>query len=309
MESPFAKQLRSIIRGELLMEEDLSRYCTLRLGGPAEFLVLPEDERDLLELVSFLKEQGTNHIFLGAGSNVLIPDKGIRGVVIRLTSLANIEWNDNRVTVSAGYPLPKLVNKSIDRGLKGLEFLAGIPGTVGGALVMNAGVPEGSIGSVVVSATVLDSEGNLRELEQAELNFSYRNSLLKDQGLLVIKTVLELEVGDRDELRQLVSERARVRREKQPLSKPNAGSVFKNPEGRFAGQLLDSVGVKGLRIGDAQVAPEHANFIVNLGQATAKDVVAVMKEMRERVRKEFGIVLEPEIISLGDSWESLLGSG
>lgn len=305
--SPFAEALRTIVRGEVLEREPLSRHTTLRVGGPAGVLAFPEDIEALRCLVRFSREQGLPVYILGYGSNVLAPDEGIRGVVVSLTRAtcwARFEGED--VEAGAGYSLPRLVREAARRGLAGLEGLAGVPGSVGGALFMNAGTVGRSIGDVTVSVKVMDGEGETRRLSRDEMAFGYRSSRLQEGELVALSAHLRLEPGNPEKIARTIEAYSKRRRESQPLEYPNAGSIFKNPPGDHAGRLIEAAGCKGMRVGQAQVSERHANFIINLGGATAADVLALMAAVHRRVRERCGVRLEPEVRLLGTSSAELL---
>lgn len=237
---------------------------------------------------------------LGRGSNVLVPDEGVRGIVLcPIAATTWVRFSGCRVEVGAGYPLPGLVRGTVERGLGGLEDLGGIPGSVGGAICMNAGAGGQAIGDVTVWVDVVGPDGEWRRLFRDSLGFAYRSSSLQDGEGVVLSAVLELRPARREELRARLQAGEERRRRTQPLRWPNAGSIFKNPPGEHAGRLLDAAGCKGLRVGRAQISPRHANFIVNLGGARAADVLALMAEAYRRVLVAFGIRLEPEIRLLG----------
>ncbi|MDI3297714.1 MAG: UDP-N-acetylmuramate dehydrogenase [Bacillota bacterium] len=280
--------------------EPLARHTTLRIGGPADFFVEPETETALRALLSLCREYGVDVHFLGQGSNVLVPDEGVRGVVLTTRRLFNrCTFAGTEVTVGSGYALGRLVQLSLERGLGGLEPLAGIPGTVGGAVFMNAGTAAGTIGDRLVWARLLDLAGEESLLSREEMGFGYRTSRLQQEpGRLVAEVRLRLEEAPQVSADLLRAAAAR-RRRTQPLSYPNAGSIFRNPPGDYAGRLIEAVGAKGLAVGGAQISPLHANFIVNTGGATAADVLELMRIARGLVRERFGLTLVPEIRLFG----------
>lgn len=296
------RELRTMIRGKIRVDEPLSKHTTLRIGGPVEYMAYPDTIADLQRLVRWCRDRGVAYVALGLGSNVLAPDTGLKGVVIRTKpALDYIRFEGTEVLVGAGVSIVRLVSQAAARGLSGVEGLAGVPGSVGGALVMNAGTPIGQIGNVVRCVTVIDEEGELRRLSRAELSFSYRKSLLQEKRQwLVVEARLTLTPGDEATIRKTLDATLAYRNRTQPLAYPNAGSVFKNPSGDSAGRLVEAAGCKGLRYGDAQVSQQHANWIINLGNATAEDVFALMLEVRRRVLEHSGIALEREIRLLGD---------
>ena len=280
----------------------LSRYTTWRIGGPADLMVTPRSLAEIRTCLAWAQARGLPVTALGAGSNVLVRDGGVRGLVLRLAhGLNRIEALEGQLRLGAGVLLPALLRVAVRRGWRGLEFAAGIPGTVGGAVLMNAGTPEGAIGSRVQEVTLLDRSGELRTLKAGELVFSYRNSNLQGAGL-VIEVALTVEPGgDPAVIAREIEDRLQKRRQKQPRL-PSAGSVFKNPpQGPPAGWLIERVGARGLRRGGAMVAPEHANFIVNAGGARAEEVLWLIEEVRRRVKETFGVDLELEVVVLGEN--------
>jgi len=294
-------KLNELLCGALRLNEPLSRHTSFRIGGPADAMLIPRDLAELKAGLSHASNLGVPVTFIGNGSNLLVRDGGIRGLVIKLAG--TLDWvhiSGNVVRAGCGVLLSTLAHRAVDAGLKGLEFAAGIPGTVGGAVNMNAGAYDGEMKDVVTSARVLDYEGNESELCLAELGFEYRKSSLQQKKLLAIEVTLELSPGDKEESLAKISELNRRRREKQPIALPSAGSVFKRPTGHYAGPLIEQAGLKGCRIGDAEVSTLHAGFIVNVGNATASDVLALIKHVQETVYEKFGVTLEPEVRIIGE---------
>ncbi|HEX6989144.1 MAG TPA: UDP-N-acetylmuramate dehydrogenase [Bacillota bacterium] len=290
-----------MVVGSVKVNEPLRDHVTLQIGGPVEAMVFPASQDDLVRVVRWCLEQGVPYGFLGFGSNVLAPDEGLEGVMLRTKpALDFIRFDGRRVCVGTGASVARLVAQAASRGLQGVEGLAGVPGSVGGALVMNAGTRIGEIGRTVVSVELIDEAGRIRRLEAGELEYAYRSSRLqREPRWLVLKAELELEPGDPDEIRRRVDAALQYRNRTQPLHLPSAGSIFKNPPGDAAGRLIDEAGCKGLRRGGAQVSGQHANWIVNVGGASADDVLGLMIEVQRRVQDRFGVRLEPEIRLLG----------
>lgn len=286
--------------GEVVRGEPLARHTSYRVGGPADYFVVPEHTEGLKELLGFCGQQGVAVFLLGDGANVLVSDAGFRGVVISMSGgFGYVErLEGNRVRAGAGVPVRRLVRFCEERGLGGLEGLAGIPGTVGGALVMNAGAAHGEIGDRVHSVAALDSDFVERRFSREEIGFSYRAAPLL-RGTVVLECVFELEEASREELGRVRRELLARRAQRQPLKYPSCGSVFKRPPGRYAGALVEQAGLKGMRIGGAMISEKHAGFIVNLGDATARDIVALIRLAQVRVREKFGVELEPEVRFLG----------
>jgi len=290
--------------GRARFDEPLSRHTSFRIGGPADVWVDASTHDDIRAVQELTKVHRLPLWILGGGTNILVSDRGIRGVVLHLDRpLASIEWNLNGqgtyVRAGAALRFKRLVLETIERNLSGLEFAEGIPGTVGGGLLMNAGAFGGEISTTVTCMEGVDSNGRSERVDRADLQFSYRHFALP-AGFIVTHVQFLLHPGDPEVIRSKRDEAKRRRDAHQPLGYPNAGSVFKNPPGAYAGRLLDAVGMKGVRCGAAMFAPQHANFIVNGGGATAADVRALMEEATRRVRDAHGVELQPEIKLVGD---------
>lgn len=298
VEEFFAK-VTNLYPNRIRRNEKLARYTTWRIGGPAELLFQPQNSQECAVAISFAKEYDIPVTFLGSGSNVLVSDQGIAGLIILTNLMKEAHWQEDRIRVGAGYSLPKLAQEAAQKGLTGLEFAAGIPGTVGGAVLMNAGANGGEMAELVEAVQVVSSQGIIEDLSCEQLGFSYRHSLLQNSGLLVTEVALKLKPGDQGAIKEKMAANLAVRKLKQPLEYPNAGSVFKNPPHDAAGRLIEEVGAKGLTIGGAQISNKHANFIVNIGGATAKDVIELIKEVQALVLERFGFLLETEVVMLG----------
>lgn len=296
------------VRGEVRLNEPMSGHTSFRIGGPADALVLPEDRDDLIALLAEVREQGIPYVVLGGGTNLLVRDRGYRGVVISLKKLCSIEvLREYRslggsfavLQVDAGAALARLLNFAVERGLTGLEFATGIPGTVGGALCMNAGTAQGEFGDIIDMVTMLEPAGSLVQRRRDEMGFGYRTANVPPGHVLVDAKVI-LRYGDVEKIRTQVKKLMDQRKSRQPWGLPNAGSVFKNPLDEAAGKLIEAAGCKGLTVGGAQVSDKHANFIVNTGTAKAADVLALMETVREKVLELRRIRLEPEIKIIGE---------
>lgn len=289
-------ELQAVLTGEIRAQEPLARHTTIRIGGPALLLAVPRTEGEVAAGVRFAVLRGLPWRILGLGSNLLCPDEGFAGLALGLqAACGGIRFEGNSVEVGAGVHLAPLIQAAAARGLSGLEGVAGVPGTVGGALAMNAGTSAGDMGAVVRTVRALTADGRLLELSAAEMHFGYRSSRLQEEGLVALGAVLDLRPADAEAVRQDLRQRALRRRQTQPLELPNAGSIWRNPPGDFAGRLVEVAGCRGRRHGDAQVSPKHGNFIVNLGRARALDVIALMAGVRAEVQSRFGIRLEPEL--------------
>ena len=276
----------------------MSKHTTWGVGGPAEWFV---EVDTILKLKMFLRFAKVNKIqvfLMGSGSNLLVPDEGVEGAVVRLRGdFENIHFRDNEVKAGAGVFLPKLVKACAEKGLTGCESLVGIPGTVGGALIMNAGGKELEIGQIVKCVVVVNPEGEMETLPVNKINFMYRSSSLN--GNIICQVFFELEHGDKDDIMKKIQNFLSLRLQTQPMGTLNAGSVFRNPEGYYAAELIENAGFKGVQVGKAQVSPKHANFIINRGGATAKDILTLISDIQKKVKAKFGVKLETEFKILG----------
>ncbi len=300
-------ELKRLIEGRVTLDAPLGPLTTYHIGGRASALVEPQGSEDLQELLRCISHGGVSYLVLGGGSNVLFADEGYQGVVIRLgRGFQGVEIEGTRVRAKAGTKLVSVLAKAREANLGGIEFFAGIPGTIGGAVAGNAGAKRAWIGPFVEEVTIVNVRGELRKLSAEELVFGYRSSSLKMSGNVLVEVVLKLKKEPKEMVEKKVREYFKARRGRQPRTEKNAGSVFKNPPNDFAGKLIESVGLKGFKLGGAQVSLIHANFIVNDGTATAHDVVGVMREIQKRVREAAGIQLEPEILPMGNwNWEEI----
>lgn len=285
--------------GEALQGEMLSNHTTWRVGGPADVFYRPDDWKKCLKVITQAYIKGIPVTFLGGGSNTLIADEGLRGVVINTRRLQKITWKKDEVIVGAGTVLPQLSYLFCQKGFAGLEFAAGIPGTVGGAVIMNAGAHSSSMEELVVHVKTITKAGENKDYTKNELAFGYRTSALQNKNELVVEVGLELKQGNIEELKKSREKYLKQRKNKQPINLPNAGSVFRNPPNDAAGRLIEAVGAKQWRIGDAKVSEKHANFIVNLGQAKAADILKLIQEVHKAVEKKFALSLKTEIVLLG----------
>ena len=305
MDVRFLQKLEEILpKDKILVNEPLSKHTGFRTGGAADYFVTVEDIDSIKKIITLAISEKITYYIIGNGSNLLVSDNGFRGIMIRLKTEPELEFEDFgddhvQVRAGAGCSLAKLANECAARGLKGLEFAAGIPGTVGGAVVMNAGAYGGEIKDFLVSADIMDRIGNLNVLYKDQLRMGYRTSILQEINNIVLDAVFVLPRGNADESRQLISELAAKRREKQPLEYPSVGSTFKRPQGNFAGKLIEDAGLKGYSTGDAQVSEKHAGFIINKGEASSADIYSLILEVQRRVYDKSGIVLEPEVKLLG----------
>lgn len=283
------------------LHEPMKKHTTFRIGGPADYYLCPHSTEELQKILQICRENKLEFFILGNGSNLLVSDKGYRGVVIQLwKNFSDIETEDNTITVKAGALLSKVAAEALEESLTGMEFASGIPGTMGGAVMMNAGAYGGEMKDIIREVTVLTREGELLTLSKEEMNFGYRTSVVKEKGYVVISAVLQLRKGDREEIRKVMDELKERRVTKQPLDMPSAGSTFKRPEGYFAGKLIMDAGLRGFSVGGAQISEKHCGFVVNKGDATAADVLGLIGEVQKRIQEKFGVALEPEVKFLGE---------
>ncbi|MBE5948456.1 MAG: UDP-N-acetylmuramate dehydrogenase [Lachnospiraceae bacterium] len=285
----------------IIENEPLAKHTTFRIGGPARYFLTPDSEEALKEVILMCKEHNIDFYVIGNGSNLLVSDKGYDGVVIKIgENLRKIRCEEDKIYATAGATLAGVAQTALKNSLTGFEFAAGIPGTLGGALVMNAGAYGGEMKLVVESAEVLDNEGNFIVLSNEELELGYRKSVIPKKGYIVLSAVIKLDyTEDKEAISARMSELAAQRREKQPLEYPSAGSTFKRPEGYFAGKLIMDAGLRGYAIGGATVSEKHCGFVINKGGATADDVIRLIEHVRATVLAKFGVELEPEVKLLG----------
>lgn len=301
MNDQFLTELQNVMGGSgIFMEEPMKKHTTFRVGGPADVLVQP-DETALAAILALCRQYHVSYSFIGNGSNLLVGDKGIRGVVIEMTDpMGNIEVDGTKITAQAGAMLSKIANTAASNGLGGMEFAAGIPGSVGGAVVMNAGAYGGEMKDIIEKVYVLDENGAQLELDRDALDLGYRHSCIPEKKYIVTKVVLELVPRNEAEIRSEMKELNEKRAEKQPLQYPSAGSTFKRPEGYFAGKLIMDAGLRGYQVGGAQVSEIHCGFVINKGDATAADICQLMRDVSDKVQAQFGVVLEPEVKMIGE---------
>ena len=296
-----ARKLRGELPGlELREEEPMRNHTTFRIGGPARLMALPKSGEEAAAAVRLAAAEGVAPFFLGNGSNLLVADGGFDGFILKTTGLEQTREVNRRLRAECGIPLARLAMAALGRGLTGLEFAHGIPGTLGGAVMMNAGAYGGEMVQVLTSVTYLDEAGTRHTLPAGACGLSYRHSLFCGHPeWLILEAEMALPQGEGEQIRGRMEELARKRREKQPLEWPSAGSTFKRPEGYFAAALIEACGLKGVGIGGAQVSEKHAGFVINRGNATADDVRRLMALVQETVLRETGVALEPEVRLLG----------
>lgn len=301
MNSSLIEAMRQIVSADnLLINEPMSRHTTFRTGGPACLFLRPENQDQLKKVMDFVRRLGTDYFVLGNGSNLLVSDEGYDGVIISLSKFNKVELKGtNQIYVEAGAMNSTIASFARDNALTGFEFAAGIPGTIGGAMIMNAGAYGGEMAQVVTEVTVLSPEGEIMVLDNNTMEFGYRTSAIKNKGFIVLSVLLTLKRGKEEEITAQMKELAEKRRDKQPLEYPSAGSTFKRPEGYFAGKLIENAGLRGFSVGDAQVSEKHCGFVVNKGSATSTDIYNLIKEVQKVVYEKANVRLEPEVIILG----------
>lgn len=301
LSSTFIENLSRIVPNEnIVLNEPMSRHTTFRVGGEAACLIKVTDREKLTKLIKFLKQTEHDFFLIGNGSNLLVSDNGYEGVIFKLSGeFEEIKCDGLKILAGAGASLAQVAKVAMTEGLSGIEFAAGIPGTLGGAIVMNAGAYDGEMRQIVKEVTVMDQEGNILVLDNDTMEFGYRSSVIRNRPFTVLSAVLELEEGECDQIAQKMQELSAQRKQKQPLEYPSAGSTFKRPEGNFAGKLIMEAGLGGFSIGGAAVSQKHCGFVVNTGNATALDIYEVIKEVQEKVKEQFSVMLEPEVIFLG----------
>jgi UDP-N-acetylmuramate dehydrogenase len=307
MKMDLEERISAIVSDEnIIKNEDMSRHTTFRTGGPADYFIKITTRAMLSEVLKAFGEAGftyrRDYYVLGNGSNVLISDKGFRGYILSLTGEFNSAEliDDTHIRAGAGTANSAVAVLARDNALTGFEFAHGIPGTIGGALIMNAGAYGGEMKQVVKSVTAVTTAGETKQFTAEEADFGYRTSFFKGKDLILTDAVIELQKGDKDQIEETMNDLMGRRREKQPLEYPSAGSTFKRPEGHFAGKLIEDAGLKGLSVGGAQVSEKHCGFIINKGDATSADIDRLIKEVQAKVLEDSGIELSPEVIRLGD---------
>lgn len=302
MNQSFYDKLNNVIgKDSILIDEPMSRHTTFRVGGPADFFVTPKAKEEVRDVIRICKEAGMPYYIIGNGSNLLVSDAGYRGVIVQIYKEMNeVKVEGDLVKAQAGALLSGIAAKALGAELSGFEFASGIPGTIGGACVMNAGAYGGEMKDVLESVTVLTGEGKIIELGRNELELGYRTSVIAKKGYIVLGAALKLECGDGEKIKTYMDELKEKRVTKQPLEYPSAGSTFKRPEGYFAGKLIQDSGLKGFTIGGAQVSEKHSGFVINKGNATAADVMELIRQVTAKVKEDTGVTMEPEVKQIGE---------
>lgn len=287
--------------GKILFDEPMKNHTSFKIGGPADVLIIPEKEEEIVDAIRFCREHQIKHFIMGNGTNLLVKDSGIRGVVIKVANgFDRIDVVGEKVICQSGALLSKVAKYALKHSLTGFEFASGIPGTIGGAIAMNAGAYGGEMKDVVSKVKALDRNNNIVELTNEEMNFRYRGSLVSDENLVVLGVELNLQKGDYSSIEAKMEDLTDRRVSKQPLEYPSAGSTFKRPEGYFAGKLIEDAGLRGVRYGDAQVSEKHCGFVINVGEATFDHVITLIRMIQKVVYDKFNVKLEPEVKIIGD---------
>lgn len=295
------EKLEAAAPGCVVEQEPMKAHITFRVGGPADYFVTPGSYEEVAAVLKVCEAESVPYYILGNGSNLLVGDKGFRGVVIQLQKEMNqIAVEGNSIRAQAGALLSQIAAVALRQELAGFEFAAGIPGTLGGACIMNAGAYGGEIKDVLKEVTVLDADRNILVLDGSKLDMGYRHSELADKGYIVLEAVVELKEGKKDEIQAIMDDLRNRRVEKQPLEYPSAGSTFKRPTGYFAGKLIQDAGLRGFSVGGAQVSEKHCGFVINKDDATAAEIAELMRQVSEKVKEQFGVELEPEVKRVGE---------
>lgn len=302
MNQELGKKLLSILKEEQVKkDEPMKSHTTFRVGGPADYFVTPQTAEEVEKVIETCTQEKVPYYIVGNGSNLLVSDKGYEGVIIQIYKQMNqVKVEGAQIHAQAGALLSMIAKRALDAELTGFEFAAGIPGTLGGACVMNAGAYGGEMKDVLKSVTVLTDKGEVKTLAKEELELGYRTSVIAKKGYIVLEAVLELQKGEKEKIQAVMDDLKERRVTKQPLEYPSAGSTFKRPEGYFAGKLIQDAGLRGFQVGGAQVSEKHCGFVINKDQATASDVMNLMNQVSDKVYEEFGVRLQPEVKRLGE---------
>lgn len=300
MKNNIFEEFKNKIKGRVLKDELLKKHTYFKIGGPADFYIEPVDEEDLKKAINISIKNNYDFYIIGNGTNLLVSDKGYRGVIIKIGKKFNkLIIEDGFITAGSGVLLSTIANKACENELTGLEFASGIPGYLGGAIIMNAGAYGGEMKDVVVKVKCMDNTGNIHIFDNSQMNFRYRNSEASEKNLIVLEAQMKLNSENKEKIVNKIKELTAKRTEKQPLNMPSAGSTFKRPPGGYAAKLIEDAGLKGLKLGDAMVSEKHSGFVVNCGNATCDDVLELMKVVIKTVRDKYDIILEPEVKMIG----------
>lgn len=299
--SDFSAKLSNILPDcNIVPNAPMKNYTSFKVGGPVDVLVTPDTYEQVKNIILLCKDLGIIYYIIGNGSNLLVRDGGIRGVVIKLSNLNKMEVDGEKLVVQAGAAFVSTSREALKHSLTGLEFACGIPGSIGGAVAMNAGAYDGEVSKIIESALIVDNDGNIRTLDKEHLELGYRQSSILKYGYTVLEVTFSLKNGEYDRIKSRMQELTKRRTEKQPLEYPSAGSTFKRPEGYFAPKLIEDTGLKGLSIGGAEVSKKHSGFIINKGDASARDIISLIKLVQSKVMDRFNVELNTEVIIIGE---------
>ena len=284
----------------VILDAEMKKYVHFRVGGPADILLIPENKEQVIKSIEICRENNIPYYVVGNGSNLLVRDGGIKGVVIKLNEVKNIKIDGEIIEAESGAMLKDVSNAAVENSLTGFEFACGIPGTVGGAVFMNAGAYDGEVSNVIESAEVIDNNGEIKILTKDELELGYRSSIVMKKHYIVLSARFNLEYGEVRKIKEIVNDLTCKRESKQPLEYPSAGSTFKRPTGYYAGKLIQDAGLKGYSIGGAAVSEKHSGFVINKNNATAKDILDLIEHIQNEVKNQFGVDLHPEVRIIGE---------
>lgn len=296
------RELKNILNENQINENEVMRnHTTFRIGGHADVMVFPNTEKEIAEIIKLAQKHEIQYVVIGNGSNILVTDKGVRGIVIKLAdSFSKSEIKDNLVYAESGIRLTALSRKIVEAGLAGFEFASGIPGTVGGGVFMNAGAYDSEMKNIVKSVRIIDKSGSIKELTKNDMDFGYRNSIAMKNDYIILSVCFELEYGNKEEIKAKIEDFTKRRTTKQPIAEYSAGSTFKRPEGHFAGKLIEDSGLRGYSAGEAKISEKHCGFVINKGSSTFEDMINFIEEVKAKVHSNTGIKLEEEIKIIGE---------
>jgi UDP-N-acetylmuramate dehydrogenase len=301
LENNYVKLFEDVDFGIILFNEPMKNHTSFKIGGPADIMIIPKTEENIINSIKFLRENNIKYFIMGNGTNLLVKDTGIRGAVVKIADKYNkISIDGDRINCEAGALLSDIGKYTLENSLTGFEFASGIPGAVGGAIAMNAGAYGGEMKDIVLKVRALDENNNIIEISNEGMNFRYRGSKVVDDNLIVLSTEFQLQKGEKFSIKEKMEDLAHRRQSKQPLEYPSGGSTFKRPTGYFAGKLIEDAGLRGLRYGDAQISEKHCGFVINVGEANFREVYTLIKTVQKIVKDEFGVQLETEIKIIGD---------